>query len=210
MSNGKIESGDNLCLEWCVARYPKGGEEISGDLFFIKNSGKKVLIAVMDGLGHGEQAYEASKQAVQSLNSFTNESLISLVKKCHEDLKSTRGVVMSLAVLDSEENTLTWLGVGNVEGILLRGKDNKFKKADTILSCRGILGYKLPLLKASMISITPGDMFFFSTDGVRFGYEEEVNLRWSPESIIKKIVNTYIDSSDDSLILAARYKNVNH
>lgn len=205
---GIIESGENFCLEWCSARYPKSGEGVSGDLFYVKEHDNKVLLAAMDGLGHGEKAYEASKKAVESLKSYKNESLISLANKCHEYLLGSRGVVMSLAVVNSREDTLTWLGVGNVEGTLLRGDDNKFKKTDTIISCRGILGYKLPLLKASMISITPGDMIVFTTDGVQFGFEEDINVVMHPQNIVDRITKGYINHSDDALILAARYKGI--
>lgn len=202
-------NGNSYCLEWSVARYPKKGEEISGDLSFVKEVKDKVLLAAIDGLGHGEKALNASEKAVHSLKEFSNESLISLVKTCHENLKSTRGVVMSVAVLNSVENTLTWLGVGNVEGMLLRGNDNKFDKTDTILSCRGILGYKLPLLKASMVSITPGDILIFTTDGVRYGFEKNINANMSPDTIVKYIASNYRNTSDDALILAARYKDLN-
>ena len=38
----------------------------------------------------------------------------------------TRGVVLSIALFNAENNTMTWLGVGNVDGLLLRnGSSNK-------------------------------------------------------------------------------------
>lgn len=204
------QNGNNHCLEWSVARYPKKGEEISGDLSFVKDIENRVLLAAVDGLGHGEKALDASKKAIESLKQYSNESLISLVESCHEDLKPTRGVVMSLAVLNSIENTLTWIGVGNVEGMLLRDEDNKLIKSDTILSCRGIMGYKLPLLKASIVSITPGDILLFTTDGVRYGFEENIRSNMSLKTIVQHIASNYRNASDDALILAARYKGLNN
>ena len=40
--------------------------------------------------------------------------------RCHDRLRATRGVVMSLASLDQERGILTWLGVGNVAGVVFR------------------------------------------------------------------------------------------
>jgi len=51
---------------------------------------------------------------------FADDSLVSLVQKCHEALRPTRGVVLSLALIDFQLGTLTWLGIGNVQGVLIR------------------------------------------------------------------------------------------
>ena len=43
-----------------------------------------------------------------------------LLEQCHRALARTRGVVMSVASVRARELTVTWLGVGNVEGVLAR------------------------------------------------------------------------------------------
>src|SRR4029453_12896756 len=48
------------------------------------------------------------------------EPAIRLMRECHQSLVGLRGAVMSVASIHATEETMTWLGVGNVEGLLLR------------------------------------------------------------------------------------------
>lgn len=203
---GKIISDSNQHLEWSSICHPMKSENICGDDFIVKKSDKNVLVAVVDGLGHGKEALEASGRALSSLKQFTNESLISLMTTCHENTKGTRGVVMSLAIFDSSEDSMSWMGVGNVEGVLFRAVETKETPKETILLRGGVVGYKLPQLKASIITIERGDTLIFTTDGVNYSYSNNVNINQSTEEIAKYISDNYVDRSDDAQILVARYK----
>ena len=67
-----------------------------------------------------------------------------LVRRCHEAAR-TRGAVISLASFDAS-GTMTWLGVGNVEGLLVRG-DTERSKRSRCAAAR--LGTMLPPLDAA-------------------------------------------------------------
>src|ERR1044071_1723165 len=86
------------------------------------------LAAVVDGLVFGIQATEAAQTAVAVLDECSDQSVTTLVKRCHQALLRTRGVVMTLASFNTNDGTLTWLCVGNVDGVLLRA-DPKAKPA---------------------------------------------------------------------------------
>lgn len=208
-TQGKIINGNSACLEWSAVVYPMKGEDVCGDLFMVKNYRDQVLVAAVDGLGHGSEALKASKRALQSLNSFTNQSLISIVNSCHLELKNTRGVVMNLAVFDGWERTMTWTGVGNVEGVLFRRDEKEYLGRENIIVRGGVVGYKLPSLKASMVSVYPGDTLIFTTDGVKTDYIKKINIRNTPREIVDYIASNYVDKSDDALVLAACYKGIN-
>lgn len=205
---GKIVTGKTICLEWSGVRYPKNGENICGDLFLVKNYRDQVLVAAIDGLGHGEEAYKASKKAFQTLELFTNQSLISLINICNKELRKTRGVVMSLAVFDIWERTMTWTGVGNVEGVLCRKHENEYLGKENIILRGGVVGYKLPFLKASMVSVFAGDTLIFTTDGVHRDFMNSVDVKNTPQKIVENISANHIDKSDDALVLAARFTGV--
>lgn len=204
-TTGKIVTKKNYCLEWSVVRHPQKGEKVSGDNYLVKEYKEKVLVTAVDGLGHGKAALEAANTALTSLNSFKDQSPIYLVNQCHGELKNTRGVVMSLAIFNSEENTMAWIGVGNVEGVLYRENEGKFEKEETILLRGGVVGYKLPLLKASMVSILPGDLLIFATDGVSYEFANKININRPTKEIVQFIASNYVDYSDDAQILVARY-----
>ena len=157
-------------LDYAVSLVSIPGETESGDLFVVKENSVGVLIGVVDGLGHGSEAAEAARIAVQTMNENADESIISITRYCHEKLKSTRGVVMSLASINKSEGTIAWLGVGNVTGILLRSNLNTTPVYESIVMRAGVVGYNLPPLYASVVTIFKGDILIFSTDGIKEDY----------------------------------------
>lgn len=157
-------------VAYSVSSIPFPGQKESGDLHIIKELPDKVLIGVVDGMGHGHEAAVAAKCAVDTLESNADQTLIKLVKLCNEKLKSTRGAVMALASINYNDETLTWVSVGNVEGMLLRA-DSTIKPAyESIFMCPGALGYRLSQLYATIIPISKGDLLILSTDGIRSDY----------------------------------------
>lgn len=203
---GTVISDSNQYLEWSAISHPMEGEEFCGDDFLVKQYANSILVAVVDGLGHGREALDASGKALQYLQQYKNESLINLTNHCHEKLRNTRGVVMSLATFDINEDVMSWMGVGNVEGILFRNSDADETSRETILLKGGVVGYKLPQLKASMMTIQPGDTLVFTTDGVGYGYSNEINIKQSTDDIARYIFNHFVNNNDDAQILVARYK----
>ncbi len=72
-------------------------------------------MAAVDGLGHGGAAADAAALTIATLENHPDEAPEALVRRCHQLLKGTHGVVMSLASIDAREGMMAWLGVGNVE-----------------------------------------------------------------------------------------------
>src|SRR5919109_2051599 len=87
-------------LAWGVATRALVGQAVSGDRHLVAPFPNGVLVAVIDGLGHGEAAAAAADIAVARLASPAHDSPLSLVRRCHKGLKATRGVVMSLAAIN--------------------------------------------------------------------------------------------------------------
>lgn len=112
---------------------------------------------------------------------------------------------MSLASINALDNTMTWLGVGNVDGVLLRPDANASPVRESLLVRSGIVGYQLPPLRLSTISLVRGDVLIFATDGIRSGFVEGVRLTNSPQEIAESIIARYIKKTDDALVLVARY-----
>ncbi|MGH7590980.1 MAG: SpoIIE family protein phosphatase, partial [Gemmatimonadales bacterium] len=95
------------------------GERESGDLHLVHPIEGGVLVAVVDALGHGPEAAVAAARAVAAVKTYGHEPVLSVLQRCHAALAGGRGVVMNLAALDAGTRTMTWIGVGNVEGFLL-------------------------------------------------------------------------------------------
>ena len=163
----------NKWLEYGVASIILPGQKESGDLYIVKETDNQILIAVVDGLGHGSEAASAAKLAVNELDHYAHESVIALTKFCHERLKGTRGVVIALVAISKVDETLTWLSIGNVEGMLLRSEPQLNPSNpvyESIIMRPGVIGFRLPPLYASVMSISKGDLIILSTDGISDDY----------------------------------------
>ena len=207
--SGKERPSDHApWIDWGVVTMPMVGHPESGDHHLVKEVPEGSLLAVVDGLGHGEEAAEAAKQAIAALEAFAHESIIALLKRCNEQVRNTRGVVMSLALINVREETLTWLGVGNVEGVLLRADAGAKPSRESILLRGGLLGYQLPPLHASVVTLSRGDTLIFATDGIHTGFAEGVNIKEPAQQIAEKICKRHHKGTDDALVLVARYLGV--
>src|SRR2546422_912956 len=96
-------------IEWGVATLALPGEAQSGDRHLVKQVGTSVLVAVVDGLGHGAEAATAAQAAVAALERHATESPVPLIERCHRALKGTRGAVMSVALIGRPDRSMTWL-----------------------------------------------------------------------------------------------------
>lgn len=196
-------------IEWAVAAQAVAGETESGDQYVVEMYESGALVSVIDGLGHGPKAATAAKAAVAVMENHYRDSVVPLLKRCHEQLRGTRGVVMSLATFDLRESRLTWLGVGNVRGLLLRADPYAEKSREWLLLRGGVVGYQIPTLRPAVISLEPGDTLVFTTDGVRSGFADELpSNELTPQEMADRIFEDYRRGTDDTLVLIVRYKGM--
>lgn len=192
-------------VEYGVSSLTAAGQDESGDLHLVKTVPGGTLLAAVDGAGHGPEAAAAARLAISTLEAHACDGVISLIRRCHERLVGTRGAVMSLAAISGVENTLTWLGVGNIEGILLRCGPGLHSAPETMLLRPGILGYRLPLLQSRVTPIAHGDLVILATDGIRPGFARQFAFEDPPQKIAEYISSNFRKGLDDGLVLAARY-----
>ena len=195
-----------LPLEWGVASRALPGELQSGDLSLVKPTGESVLVAVVDALGHGIDAAAAARTAVSTLDRFATDPLTLLLQRCHSALVGTRGVVLSLASFDATRATMTWLGVGNVEGVLLAGDPGARPGRTSLVTRAGIVGGDVPALQPWVVPLTPGDTLIFATDGIRSGFTENASRSDSPQGLADGILARHAKNTDDALVLVVRYR----
>ncbi len=198
--------GQGELIDWAVAARALTGQERSGDLHVVEPFPAGVLVAAVDGLGHGDEAAQAAQTAADTLIRHANEPPLSLVRRCHEKLMSTRGVAMSVASFARTNHTMSWLGVGNVEGSLFRGNRGSWPARESLLLRGGVVGYQLPKLLASVVPVGPGDVLVFVTDGIG-GYPfDGLSMTEQPATIAEDILARFARRTDDALVLVARYR----
>lgn len=197
-------------IEHAVASKAFPGESILGDRAVVKLYPQGVLAAVVDGLGHGEKAGAAAAIAIETLQNHAEEAPLALVQRCHQALKGTRGVAMSLASIDVQAGAMGWLGVGNVDGLLLR-----FSAAprirEALLGRGGVVGYQLPPMRTQTLPIGPNDLLVFATDGIRSDFAAALQptdpllFRQPVREIADRLLARFGKTTDDALVLLVRY-----
>lgn len=192
-------------IEWGVASLTMPGQSQSGDRHLVQPYTNGLLVAVVDGLGHGEQAAAAADLAITTLITYAHESVSALVKRCHDALRKTRGVVMSLASFNELDRVLTWMGIGNVEGVVLRAEGSPHVRYEYLLLRGGVVGDHVQLLSASIIPLRQGDTLVFTTDGVRGGFAKDLSASDPPQRMADRILAKYSKGSDDALVFVARF-----
>lgn len=191
-------------VEWSVVSRALPGQIVSGDLHLVAPCADGVLIAVVDGLGHGDEATAAAHIATAVLEQHAGEPVIALVQHCHRALQRTRGVVMTVVSVNAREQTLSALGIGNVETVVHRADSRARPQRESVLLRGGVVGYQLPHLQESVMPIATGDVVVFGTDGVREDFSELINPAEAPARIAEQIMAKKFRGTDDGLVLACK------
>ncbi len=192
-------------VEWAAFGRPIAGESVSGDMHLVAHFPGGVLAAVIDGLGHGPEAAIAARAAVRILTRHAGEPVTDLVLRCHEELRPTRGAVLSLVSIDVRQSALSWIGIGNVETLLFRAVSQPKSRRESLISRSGVVGYELTTPHVRTLSIEPGDTIIFATDGIGSEFTSVRPEGRDAATIAAEIIDSHAKVTDDSLALVVRY-----
>ena len=200
-----METLASSIVEWEVASHALPGETNPGDLEVVRSLPDGVLIAALDGVGHGEEAAAAAAAARAILEEYAHEPVLALIERCHQGLRATRGVAMSVASFNRLQGLVTWLGVGNVQGVLLRRGATPMEATEESLLRGGVVGVELPALRAEVLPVSKGDTLVFATDGISSDFDRRLARNYPPGKAATSILARHGKTTDDALVLVARY-----
>ena len=83
---------------------------------------------------------------------------------------------------------MTWLGVGNVQGVLMRSDAKNGNTKELLLLRAGVVGSQLPALQATVLPIVQDDTLFFATDGIRSDFSVTLSARENPQRAADRIL----------------------
>lgn len=193
-------------IEWAVAQRPMAGQSVSGDFYLVEAFADGVLLAVIDGLGHGHEAAHASRLAATSLaRAYPNHGLGALIKECHTTLRGSRGVALTVAVYRPGPGTLQWSSVGNVEGVLWHRPGQPDNQRLCVTPRGGVVGYQLPTPHVATLAVVGGDICCLATDGIASAFVERTPAYPEPQALADYILGRFGRSTDDALVLAVRF-----
>ena len=198
-------------MEIAAISRPKQGEDANGDAHLVEccrcnaengdvDGGEKMLIAVVDGLGHGKDACIASKTAVDFIKSHKHFTMKEMIKGIHKALLGTRGVVIAISMISqgSREGELSYIGVGNISAQIVR----KEMQQQHLTSTSGVLGWNLKKVKEFKYDFLSG-WLVMNSDGIgRFNASEYVSE--DLQAMAARILDEH-RRDDDATIVVVRY-----
>jgi negative regulator of sigma-B (phosphoserine phosphatase) len=175
---------------------PKPGEIANGDAVLVRSDPDGItLLAVIDGLGHGPVAAEASAAALQELAVAPLAlPVIDLMERVHERLRSTRGAVGTICVVRGR--TLEACAVGNVQLACL-------KTTVPLILSAGVLGHRIPRLRACSCELKRQTRIALASDGIQSRFRLDDFAQFSPEDACKAILTHHRRIDDDATVLIA-------
>jgi hypothetical protein len=170
---------------------PFPGERVCGDAVAVAVDSQATTLAVIDGLGHGEEAHRAAQVAKRVIESNASLSPALLLQRCHDALRDTRGAAMGVARL-AQSGSGRFAGVGNI-AVSSRGQNPVHA-----ISFGGIVGHKMRKVVECSFLLGPGDVLCLFSDGLssRLSLEEVDTARL--EESAKKLVARFGRDHDDA------------
>jgi phosphoserine phosphatase RsbX len=175
---------------------PRSGEHVSGDAALVREDGGRILLAVIDALGHGPKAAEIADAAIEKLRSISISSALHAAKAVHEQLRGTRGAAAMICCF--EGGRLEGCGVGNVG---LRASSS----VQVVLS-PGILGQQVRRFQTFSAELAVGDRLYIYSDGVSSHLELDRVSSLPPGSACSAVMANHRRDYDDATIMVAEVK----
>ena len=114
-------------------------------------------------------------------------------------------MVLGLAYLDPQAATMSWLGVGNIGGMLLRADLGNRPSRITLVPNAGFIGAEQAHPMTRSVPLALGDTVILFSDGIRDGFVESLVLSNTPQEIADFVLTRQVKGNDDALVLVARY-----
>jgi len=192
------------------ASRPIAGASVSGDHHTLVAFPGGVLIVVVDGLGHGEDAAVAARLAIATVEESADQPLRVLFERCNSALNRTRGAVMSAATIDTATQIMTWAAIGNVDASLFRAGTNGQRRRDAIVMVGGVIGSRLPTIRLASLKIDRGDTLVMATDGIGVDFGSRITQAQTPQALANDIMAHCGKTNDDALVVVARWRGGSH
>ena len=187
-------------LEIAVASRPRSGETRSGDAAVSARSRAGALLAVVDGLGHGEAAEMAATAAATAARASADGTVEQVIAACQAALRHTRGCVMAAAMVGDAEDELDWAGIGNVEAVVWSPGTGLRRR---LAPRPGIVGYRAEPARAQTAAFADGDVLIIATDGITPPALESPPPPGAVGRIASMILERHAREDDDALVLVA-------
>ena len=194
-------SAPDTGLELGALCVPIPGEVVSGDGWKVL-PGPPPRIVVVDGLGHGAAAAEATEAALTVADKNPTAPLADLLSRMHEALRATRGAVAAIAEVDLRRGLVRFAGVGNIMGAVW-----STAKTANMVSMNGTLGHAMPRVSEFSYPWPEQGLLVMHSDGIsgRWSLDDYPGLAARDPSVVAGVIHRdFSRGRDDATIVVVR------
>lgn len=177
------------------AQTPKLGETVCGDDVLVLRD-DTTLVAVVDGLGHGQAAAEASACFTDYARKRRDLSPAEILESSTREMAKTRGAVAAVARFDTLSRTVVVAGVGNIEVRSLS------RTPVSPVFTPGIVGRPVRYVREFRYPLSVGDLVVFASDGISRRFDLRAYADLGVEEIAHGVLRDFGVSHDDATCVA--------
>ena len=181
---------------------PKPGETVCGDGWAMTPNASGASLLLADGLGHGPDAAEASREAARVFQEHVTEGPAALLRFVHDALRGTRGAAAAVAEIDCETEVITFAGVGNIAGTVLADGGRR-----NMVSHNGTLGHAARKVSEFTYPWTPTALVVLNSDGLvtHWSLDGYPGLASRDASLIAAVLyRDFTRGRDDATVVVAK------
>jgi len=182
---------------------PKPGQVTNGDGWSVLRGRDVARLLVVDGLGHGPDAAEASQVALKAAAELPGLRPEALLQLLHEALRSTRGAAAAVAELDEINDAIRYAGVGNIAGVIAAPEGGR----QAMVSHNGALGAQVRRMHEFTYPWPKGALAILHSDGLsgRWDLKSYPGLASRHPSLIAGVLwRDFARGTDDVTVVVAR------
>ena len=180
----------------------KAGEEVCGDAWAWSAKVEHWSVVVADGLGHGPAAALAASEVIRVYREHPAADPAEIVSLAHAALRPTRGAAVGLAEVWPGRREMTYTGVGNIGGAIIRSGATR-----SLVSHAGIVGHECRK--------TQSFTYPWSEESVLVLFSDGLQTRWAldrypalasrdPALLAAVLYRDFSRGRDDVTVVAAR------
>jgi serine phosphatase RsbU (regulator of sigma subunit) len=191
----------SVSVETAAYVRPMPGEYVGGDAAVIRDIDDGLLVAIVDVLGHGSEANELASQIADFLNRTPLTEPEEVMEALHRHIRGSRGAAAGISRISTAAGTLSYVGHGNTQARRL------WRNPARLISRDGLIGSHVRSAQAQTMTLSPGDVLVFYTDGVKDRFElsdYRHAISDTPRFIARNVVEMFGKEHDDAACIAVK------
>lgn len=150
-------------LQSGAVRVNAEGERVCGDDWGAHIRDERLVVMVVDGLGHGLPAHDAARAARGAFERAHENTPAQIVAAIHEALAASRGAAVAVFAADLERGVARYCGLGNISAAILPAGSTARHR---LVSLPGIAGAGNPRLTEFQYPYVADDTLVMHSDGI--------------------------------------------